>query len=132
MALRKQPRAAFAPREMRVIALARGEITSAAMQTPPQLPHHKVKIKKAGQRACNEKDEKGKFCGGHLKRWFYTDDVIEQACGDVEKAWGPDAEVYRCEHCKTLYLPNPAESKVNVAGQGMISVFGLTIPAKEK
>ena len=77
------------------------------MTAPPQLPHHKVKYKKPGQRACNEKNAKGKFCGGHLKRWFYTDDVKEQACGDVEKAWGPDAEVYRCEHCKTLYLPNP-------------------------
>ena len=112
--------------------MATGEIAASGRQTPPQLPHHKVKIKKAGQRACNEKNEKGKFCGGHLKRWFYTKDVVEQACGDVEKAWGPDAEVYRCEHCQTLYLPNPAEAKVNVAGQGMISVFGLTLPPKDK
>lgn len=97
-----------------------------------QLPNHKVKIKKAGQRACNEKDEKGKFCGGHLKRWFYTTDAIEQECGCIEKAWGPDAEVYRCEICKTLYLPNPESTRgVNVAGEGQISVFGLTIPAKE-
>jgi len=26
--------------------------------------------------------------GGHLKRWFYTTDVVEQACGDAEKEWG--------------------------------------------
>jgi len=116
----------------RVSALATGEITTPGMQTPQQLPHHKIKIKKAGQRACNEKNEKGKFCGGHLKRWFYTKDVIEQACGDAEKAWGPDAEVYRCEHCQTLYLPNPSEAVVNVAGQGQISVFGLKLPPKEK
>ncbi len=116
----------------RVSALATGEMTISDTQTPPQLPHHKVKIKKNGQRACNEKNEKGKFCGGHLKRWFYSQDVIEQACGDAEKAWGVDAEVYRCEHCQTLYLPNAAEAKVNVAGQGMISVFGLTLPPKEK
>ncbi len=115
-----------------VSPLLTGKITTPGMQTPPQLPHHKVKIKKAGQRACNEKNEKGKFCGGHLKRWFYTTDAIEQACGDAEKAWGPDAEVYRCEHCKTLYLPHPGESVVNVAGQGQISVFGLTLPPKEK
>jgi len=115
-----------------VSPLATGKITTPSMQTLPQLPHHKVKIKKAGQRACNEKNEKGKFCGGHLKRWFYTTDVIEQACGDAEKAWGPDAEVYRCEHCKTLYLPHPGEAVVNVAGQGQISVFGLTLPPKEK
>jgi hypothetical protein len=112
-------------------SLATGEVTASGTQTPAQLPHHKVKIKKAGQRACNEKNEKGKFCGGHLKRWFYTTDVIEQACGDAEKAWGPNAEVYRCEHCKTLYLPNPGESHVNVAGQGQISVFGLTLPPKK-
>ena len=101
--------------------------------TPPQLPKHKVKFKKPGQRACNEKDAKGKFCGGHLKRWFYTTDVLEQACGDIAKAWGPDAEVYRCEHCKTLYLPNPdSVNGLNVAGQGQTSVFGLTIPGKER
>jgi hypothetical protein len=105
--------------------------SEATTHSAPQLPHHKVKIKKAGQRACNEKNEKGKFCGGHLKLWFYTTDVVEQSCGDAEKAWGPDAEVYRCEHCQTLYLPNPAEARVNVAGQGMISVFGLTLPPKE-
>ena len=107
--------------------------TTPEMQTAPQLPNHKVKIKKVGQRSCNEKDAKGKFCGGHLKRWFYTTDVLEQKCGDVEKAWGPDAEVYRCEHCKTLYLPNPDEVRgLSVAGQGQTSVFGLTIPGKER
>ncbi len=92
-----------------------------------------MKIKKIGQRSCNEKDAKGKFCGGHLKRWFYTTDVLEQKCGDVEKAWGGDAEVYRCEHCKTLYLPNAEEVRgLSVAGQGQTSVFGLTIPGKER
>ena len=97
-----------------------------------QLPNHKVKIKKPGQRACNEKDAKGKLCGGHLKRWFYMADVKERACGDVAKAFGPDAEIYRCEFCKTLYLPNPEDpSGLNVAGQGQISTFGLTVPPKE-
>jgi hypothetical protein len=111
--------------------LATSEITSAQPQTPAQLPHHKVKIKKPGQRACNETTEKNKPCGGHLKRWFYTADVLERACGDAEKAWGPDAEVYRCEHCQTLYLPNSADAKMNVAGEGMISIFGLTVSPKK-
>jgi len=106
---------------------------SSSAQTPAQLPRHKVKVKKAGQRACNEKNEKGKPCGGHLKRWFYTTDVLEQACGDAEKAWGRDTEVYRCERCKTLYLPHPDEADgLNVAGLGQISVFGLTLPPKGK
>ena len=97
----------------------------------PQLPNHKVKLKKHLQRSCNEKNEKGKLCAGHLKRWFYLVDAVEQKCGDVERAWGRNAEVYRCEYCKTLYLPNTQDPKVNVAGRGMISVFGLTVPPKE-
>ena len=97
-----------------------------------QLPQHKVKVKKVGQRACNEKNEKGKICGGHLKRWFYATDASEKACGDIEKAWGPDREVYRCENCKALYLPNPEDANgINVAGRGQLSVFGLTLPPKD-
>ncbi|HVP44827.1 MAG TPA: hypothetical protein VMS96_15465 [Terriglobales bacterium] len=96
-----------------------------------QLPNHKLKLKKPGQRSCNEKDEKGKLCGGHLKRWFYTADVKERQCGDVARALGPDGEIYRCEFCKTLYLPNPEDPHgLNVAGQGQVSVFGLTLPPK--
>jgi hypothetical protein len=100
----------------------------------PVLAHHKIKLKvRPGQRACNEKDEKGKLCNGHLKRWFYRTDVKEQACGDVAQALGPDAEVYRCEFCKTLYLPHPEDPRgQNVAGQGQLSVFGLTIAPKEE
>jgi hypothetical protein len=58
--------------------------------------------------------------------------VLERECGCVEKAWGADAEVYRCEFCQTLYLPSPQDPHgVNVAGTGQLSVFGLTIPPKE-
>ena len=117
----------------------RGEhLATTAMTTDPetgipsQLPKHKVKLKKQGQRACNEKDDKNKLCGGHLKRWYYMADVIEQDCGDVEQAYGEHAEVYRCEHCKTIYLPHPEDpSGQNVAGRGQISVFGLTVPPKQ-
>ena len=28
---------------------------------------------------------------------------------EVKKKFGADVEIYRCEHCKTLYLPNPEE-----------------------
>jgi len=68
--------------------MATAETASTGTSVVPQLPNHKVKIKKPGQRSCNEKDAKGKFCGGHLKRWFYATDVLEQECGDAEKAWG--------------------------------------------
>ena len=53
-------------------------------------------------RACSLKDAKGKLCAGHLKRWFFFGE-------EVGRRFGADAEVYRCEHCHTLYLPNPAE-----------------------
>jgi hypothetical protein len=53
-------------------------------------------------RACSQKDEKGKLCAGHLKRWYFFGDEIKQK-------FGASAEIYRCEHCKTLYLPNPDE-----------------------
>ncbi len=100
-------------------------------EAPAQLPNHKVKYKKPLQRSCNEKDAKGKFCGGHLKRWFYMADVLEQGCGDVRQAYGDQGEVYRCEHCKTLYLPNVEEPRgKNVAGVGMLSVFGVTVVPK--
>lgn len=102
-----------------------------AENIPAQLPNHKVKYKKLLQRACNEKDPKGKICAGHLKRWFYMSDVIEQACGDVKANYGTSAEIYRCEHCKTLYLPSPEEPKgKNVAGFGQKSVFGVTVAPK--
>jgi type IV secretory pathway VirB10-like protein len=59
----------------------------------------KVKHKKATQRACDEKDAKGKLCCGHLKRWY---DYPQE----VEAIIGKKAEVYRCEFCKTLYTPD--------------------------
>jgi hypothetical protein len=62
----------------------------------------KVKRRTLNMRACNEKDDKGKLCCGHLKRWYGYGDEVRQK-------FGADPEVYRCEHCKTLYLPNPAE-----------------------
>ncbi len=62
----------------------------------------KVKRRVVRMRACNEKNEKGKLCAGHLKRWFDFGEEVRQRFGD-------GAEVYRCEYCRTLYLPNPDE-----------------------
>lgn len=99
----------------------------------PQLPNHKTKLKQPRQRSCNEKNEKGKLCAGHLKRWFYETDVLEKKCGDIQKQLGDGAEIYRCEHCKTLYFPHPEDiTGLNVAGVGRLSVFGLTVAPKQK
>ena len=63
----------------------------------------KVKRRIPRMRACDEKDAKGKLCAGHLKRWFSFGEEVQQK-------FGAAAEIYRCQDCKTLYLPNPDES----------------------
>lgn len=62
----------------------------------------KVKTRKPKQRACDEKDDKGKLCAGHLKRWF-------DYPPEVQALVGKDAEIYRCEFCKTIYRPDPKQ-----------------------
>jgi hypothetical protein len=74
--------------------------TAVAEPAAPEVP--KVKPKKATQRACDEKDAKGKLCCGHLKRLY---DYPK----DIEALVGPKAEVYRCEFCKTLYTPDRSQ-----------------------
>ena len=61
-----------------------------------------VKRRSARQRACDEPKGK-KICAGHLKRWY-------EAGGEVRSKFGPAVEVYRCERCLTLYLPNESET----------------------
>jgi hypothetical protein len=63
----------------------------------------KVKVRRPRQRACDEKDEKGKVCCGHLKRYYDYPKEIAALVG------GPKVEIYRCEFCKTIYKPNMAE-----------------------
>jgi hypothetical protein len=71
-----------------------------AAEAAPQ--EAKLKVRKPKQRSCDEKDAKGKLCGGHLKRWY-------DYPRDVETRIGKDAEIYRCEFCKTLYKPDPKQ-----------------------
>ena len=62
----------------------------------------KLKRRVPRMRACDEKNEKGKLCAGHLKRWY--DISLE-----VTARLGTAAEVYRCERCEAVYLPHPEE-----------------------
>jgi hypothetical protein len=73
---------------------------SVAESTEPAL--RKIKVRKPRQRSCDEKDAKGKLCAGHLKRWYDYPKEVEQIVGK-------NAELYRCEFCKTLYRPDPAQ-----------------------
>ncbi len=85
-----------------------------------------IKEKKPGQRACDEKDAKGKLCVGHLKRWYYADDA------EIAKELGEGAEVYRCERCHTLY--RAAAADVSTAGQRFqpqpVNILGDTFRPK--
>jgi hypothetical protein len=63
----------------------------------------KIRRRAPRMRACSLKDAKGKLCVGHLKRWYF--------CGEeLQKRYGKDAELYRCEKCKAIYLPNEEET----------------------
>jgi hypothetical protein len=74
--------------------------TATAVATEPETAAPpKIKSKKATQRACDEKDAKGKLCCGHLKRWY---DYPKE----IEALVGKRAEVYRCEFCQTIYKPD--------------------------
>jgi hypothetical protein len=61
-----------------------------------------VKQRIPRMRACDQRNEKGKMCQGHLKRVFEIPEEVEQR-------FGRDVELYRCERCRTLYLPNPED-----------------------
>jgi hypothetical protein len=63
----------------------------------------KIRRRSPRMRACNLKNEKGKMCAGHLKRWFFYPP-------EVEERFGKEAELYRCERCLTIYLPSDQEA----------------------
>jgi hypothetical protein len=73
---------------------------AAPVSTAPT--EQKVKVRKPKQRSCDEKDAKGKLCAGHLKRWYDYPKALESKIGK-------EAEIYRCEFCKTLYKPDPKQ-----------------------
>ena len=84
--------------------------TSAAVEEAPD-PHlietlsdgTKVKRRVARQRACNNPGKNNNICRGHLKRW-------NEFGEEIRRKYGPDPEIYRCERCHTLYLPNEEEA----------------------
>jgi hypothetical protein len=61
-----------------------------------------VKTRLRRMRACNETAANGKLCLGHLKSWYGFGP-------EWEAQYGRAAELYRCERCQTVYLPNPEE-----------------------
>jgi hypothetical protein len=85
-----------------------------------------IKQKKPGQRACDEKDAKGKLCVGHLKRWYFPPDA------EIAREAGPNAAIYRCERCHMLYRAASEDS--STAGQRFqaqsVNILGDTVRSK--
>ena len=97
------PPAAAAPSVAPTAAAASSAATATTAVAEPAAPEvPKVKPKKSTQRACDEKDAKGKLCCGHLKRFY---DYPKE----IEALVGAKTEVYRCEFCKTLYTPDRSQ-----------------------
>jgi len=95
------PASPAAPAAGTAVSASASAATAVAEPAVPEAP--KVKPKKATQRACDEKDAKGKLCCGHLKRWY---DYPKE----IEALVGAKTEVYRCEFCKTLYTPDRSQA----------------------
>ena len=69
----------------------------------PRPPAPNIKRLKPKQRACDELNEKGRRCLGHIKRWY-------DYPRDIEALVGAKREIYRCEFCKTIYTPDLSEA----------------------
>jgi hypothetical protein len=93
----QQPQAPTAAAPAATAAAPPAVAAAVAEPEAPAVP--KIKPKKFTQRACDEKDAKGKLCCGHLKRWY---DYPKE----IEALVGKKAEVYRCEFCQTIYKPD--------------------------
>ena len=92
------PKPATAPPPAPAAAAAAAAVAAPAEPAGPP----KIKVRKHKQRSCDEKNEKGKLCAGHLKRWYNYPNSVEALIG-------PQAEIYRCEFCHTLYRPDPEQ-----------------------
>jgi hypothetical protein len=63
------------------------------------------------QTVCTVKDDKGKECNGHLKKYYpfaeYFSDVDENTKQEIIKEFGQkkDLMLYRCRICKAIYRP---------------------------
>jgi len=86
-----------------------GEVEEEERELPGRTPEvaqasnvPKIKTRKPKQRACDERNEKGKLCAGHLKRWY-------DLTPEVEAIVGKGAEIYRCEFCRILFRPDPKQ-----------------------
>jgi len=76
--------------------------------------------------ACLQREKrKGKFCGEHLKRWFYAVDVLETGMRRVEKAGVRMPKSIAATFVRRSICPVPTiHAGMNVAGKVSFSVSG--------
>lgn len=74
--------------------------------------------RKPGQRICTHRDDKGKMCSGHLKRWDQPDPETSREAGE-------GVELFRCERCHTLYRDKASEepARSNVREVNLLGGF---------
>jgi hypothetical protein len=106
------------------------EAPTAQQQSQPGVPK---KITNA-QTVCNEKNEKGKLCNGHLKQ-------LRTGGEEAEKHLRGDDVLFKCQTCGTLYMgpplghvrdPDKQSRFVEKELTALLQAAGGTLPAIKK
>jgi hypothetical protein len=79
---------------------AKTNLAAAALETEPDAAAGVPKKITNAQTVCNEKNEKGKLCNGHLKQ-------IRTGGEEAEEHLRGDDVLFKCQFCGTLYMGPP-------------------------
>src|ERR1044071_9512386 len=115
--------------------------TTAAVQAPTEQQETKPGVPKrlvTGQTVCNEKNEKGKLCNGHIKElntqhpsrvYLRGDDTLYrcQACGALYM--GPPLGHVRDSSRQTRYVERDLAAILSAAG-GTLPAYDYPVPAR--
>ncbi|MGB7922275.1 MAG: hypothetical protein WCF57_03420, partial [Pyrinomonadaceae bacterium] len=121
---------AVAPKTAAATAPVAKEAPTAQQQSQSGVPK---KITNA-QTVCNEKNEKGKLCNGHLKQ-------MRTGGEDAEKHLRGDDVLFKCHTCGTLYMgpplghvrdPQKQSRFVEKELTALLQAAGGTLPAIKK
>ena len=106
------------------------EAPTAQQQSQPGVPKKIVNA----QTVCNEKNEKGKLCNGHLKQ-------LRTGGEEAEKHLRGDDVLFKCQTCGTLYMgpplghvrdPQKQSRFVEKELTALLQAAGGTLPAIKK
>ena len=94
----------------------------------------KIKTRKPKQRACDERNEKGKLCNGHLKQ-------LRTAGESADVHLRGDDVLSKCQTCGTLYMgpplghvrdPQKQQRFVEAELTALLQAAGGTLPVVKK